>query len=333
MTDWQPRLLVPGEEPALLELLLAAFGTWPKSEISVDAIDHLRWKLEAGGDQRAAVVEADGAIVGAVLISFRELLIKRHLLRGTSGGDVAVHPTHQGKRMFTAMTPFLWDLSMATSDISYGYRSRNLAVQKTIQRFKRSIKRSIFGNFVNVLVTSARSAAPAAAQAEEPWQLCGVTTFDERIDALWRDAAPQFDFIASRTRDFLNWRFCDRRAGDYTVVVAEQDGRILGYTVERVSNGRGYLVDLLTLPGRLDVAFSLARRAVDGLRGAGVDEVDCWLPSRHSYFDALSEAGFATLKTTQDVTYRPLQTAAEELSFLLQPEANIHFTLGDTDLV
>lgn len=329
MTEWQPRLLKPGEEPALLQLFLDAYGTWPKAEISVPAIDHLRWKLEAGGDQRAAVVEAGGEIVGAVLISFRELWVKDRILRGTSGGDVAVHPAHQGKRMFTAMTPFLWDLNMATSDISYGYRSRNLAVQKTLQPFERSI----LGNFVNVLVASSHSTPPSGAQAEEPWELRSVTTFDARIDALWKDAAPQFDFIASRTQAFLNWRFCDRRAGDFTCIVAEQDGRTLGYAVERISNGRGYLVDLLTLPDRLDVVLSLARRALDDLRSAGVDEVNCWLPTRHVYFDALSEAGFATVKTTQDITYRPLGTPAHELSFLLQRETTVHFTLGDTDLV
>ncbi len=293
------------------------------------AIDHLRWKLEAGGDQRAAVVEADGAIVGAVYVSFRKLWVKGRSLRGTSGGDVAIHPAHQGKRMFTAMTPFLWDLNMASSDLSYGYRSRNLAVQKANMPFLRSK----FGNFVNVLVASTGAAPSAAPRGDEPWELRSVTTFDERIDLFWQDAASQFDFICERGKDFLNWRFCDLRAGDFTCFVAEQKGRILGYAVERISNGRGYLVDLLALPGRLDVASSLARRALDDLRGVGVDETDCWLPARHVYFDALSEAGFTALKTTQDVTYRALQTRAEELSFLLQPEASVHFTLGDTDLV
>ncbi len=327
--EWQPRLLRPGEEEALLRLLLDAYGTWPKAEISVEPLEHLRWKLEAGIEgYRAAVVEHDGAIVGAVLLSFRPLWIDGRTILGTSGGDVAVAPAYQDRGMFTAMTPFLMGVNMATADVSYGYRSSNVAVQKALP----PSRRIVFGNYVNVLVASAPS-GPIDGAPDDPWDLRIAGEFDERTDGFWKESAAQFDFIAARTRDCLNWRYCDRRAGDYTVVVAEQNGRLLGYVVGRRSHGLGYIADLLALPRRLDVVSALARRALADLRRAGVAEVHCWLASRHAYFGPLSALGFSAIKTTQDLTYRPLRAAEDELSFLRDPGTTVHFMAGDTDLV
>jgi GNAT superfamily N-acetyltransferase len=309
----------------LLELLLAAYGTWPKSELGVPAIDHLRWKLESGIEPyRAAVVEHDGIFVGGVLTSFRELVLQGQAVMGAGGGDVAVHPDYQGQGVFSAMTPFLFDINIKF-DLSYGYRSRHAAVRRAVEPYHRQV----FGNFINVFAAS--TPLPASPGGTGSPTITSITSFDERADTLWREAVPAFDFIGDRGQAHLNWRFCDRRAGDYTVFGAEDSGRLLGYAVARTSYGRGYLVDLLVQPGRVDLATALARRALEGLQN--VEEVECWLPSRHPYFDALAAAGFATVRTTQDVTYRHMRIPDEDLDFLREPSASVHFTLGDTDLV
>jgi GNAT superfamily N-acetyltransferase len=326
VTDWQPRLLRPGEEPELLDLFTTAFGTWPKPEIEVPAIDHLRWKLEIGRDpHRAVVVEDGGGIIAGVLISFRDINLQGRVLCGTSGGDLAVRPDYQGKRVFSAMTWYLRDLNRATADVSYGYRSQNIAVQRALP----PMGRGIFGNYVNVLVAK----PDAVAAPSVPWDLRVVECFDDRVDGLWKSAAAEFDFIAGRSHRYLNWRFCDVRGGNFRVLTAEQDDRLLGYAVARVSHGTGYLADLLALPGRLDVVKSLTREVLTELASQAIDEVRCWLPSRHIYFDALAGLGFSAIKTTQDLTYQPLRTPETELSLLLQPQARVHFTAGDTDLV
>jgi hypothetical protein len=50
----------------------------------------------------------------------------------------------------------------------------------------------------------------------------------------------------------MNWRYCDPARGRFTVRVAERNGKILGYLVFKISEGSGYIVDLLALPGRID---------------------------------------------------------------------------------
>ncbi len=324
--EWQPRLLRPGEEEALLRLLLAAFGTWPKAEINVEPIEHLRWKLEAAPEpQRAVVVEQDGVFIAGVLLSARPLLLRGRSLVGNMGGDLAVLPAFQNKGVFTAMQPFLHDVHAQIGDFSYGYRSEHGAVL----RATRAMKRGVFGNRLSVLVaTSQRAASPD----DVPWTLRTVDRFDDRVDALWEQAAPQFDFICARTSAFLNYRYCDRRAGDFSALIAEQDSSLLGYIVERVSHGRGYIADLLAAPGRLDVVVSLVSQALADLRMSGVDRIECWIPARHDYVRALLDLGFE-LNRTLDLTYQPFRTTEPELSFLRSAQTTVHFTAGDTDLV
>ena len=94
--------------------------------------------------------------------------------------------------------------------------------------------------------------------------------FDARADEFFEEAAKPFDFIVTRRHDYLNWRYCDPRAGRYEVLLAEQDDTLIGYAVTRVQNDRGYLVDLLARPERLDAVDALVTEAVRQMREAGV---------------------------------------------------------------
>ena len=43
----------------------------------------------------------------------------------------------------------------------------------------------------------------------------------------------------------MNWRSFDPAAGRFTVRAAEQEGRLLGDLVFKISEGQGYVADLL----------------------------------------------------------------------------------------
>jgi hypothetical protein len=160
-----------------------------------------------------------------------------------------------------------------------------------------------------------------------------VLRFDARIDTFWEAASRSFEFIPSRTKEYLNWRYCDPRAGLFSVEVAEEDGRIVGYAVSATSHSRGYLVDVLALPERHDVVAALVTRAHASFAERGMDTVQCWIPERHAYREVLAQAGFEPAKNAMRMMYRPLLATEEELAFLGGEQANMHFTLGDTDLV
>ena len=324
--EWQPRFLQPGEEPALLEVLTSAFGTWPSVEISVDPIEHLRWKIEQS-PERATVVTDGGSVICGLLMARGHVLSNGQVLVAKFISDVAVQPDYQGRGVLSSTSSFIEANWMETADLSFGYRSGRVAARKAYA----SMESGAIANGINVLVAPTHP-APLDDVSRDAWSLRPVKMFDERIDVFWNEASPQFDFATARSRDLLNWRYCDRRGGNFSVVLAEQDGRILGYAVERCSRGKGYIADLLALPGRLDVVSSLVGTALADLGRVGVKQAECWLTSRHAYLDTFASLGFKETGT-KDLMYLPFKTPDSELSYLRSPRTAVHLSAGDTDLI
>ncbi len=128
--------------------------------------------------------------------------------------------------------------------------------------------------------------------AERTWSITTLERFDDRIEGFFEEAAKPFDFLIVRGKDYMNWRYCEPAGGRFTVRVAEQDGRILGYLVFKVGEGSGYIADLLALPGRIDVVRSLVEDALHLFREVGVELVTCWMIWRHPYNGMLRRYGF-----------------------------------------
>jgi hypothetical protein len=131
----------------------------------------------------------------------------------------------------------------------------------------------------------------------------------------------------------MNWRYCDPAAGRFVARAAEQDGGILGYLVFKISEGKGYLVDLLALPGRIDVVRSLIEDALHLLREANVDSVTCWMIARHSYNRVLRRYGFIDSKRDVGLSCYPNDSDGKEVEFLADPRARIHLTHADSDWI
>jgi hypothetical protein len=174
-----------------------------------------------------------------------------------------------------------------------------------------------------------RSPPPAA------WTIATRTRFDDSIEPFLHQATRQFEFARVRTTDWLNWRFCDPRGGPFTVRVADMDGRVLGYVAFVATAERAAVADLLALPGRVDVAESLVRDALEAMRRAGAGGVRCWLPRRHPYAPVFRRLGFLRPRGREGPHFfvRVRGYDADEFAFLTQSDARIHVMLGDFDHV
>lgn len=161
------------------------------------------------------------------------------------------------------------------------------------------------------------------------WSVRTVAEFDERITAFFEAAASAFDLIQVRDREFLNWRYADRRAGPFTIRIAEDGDTILGYVVVRALATGADLADLLVLPGRDDVAYALVRDALDVARAAGAPAMRSWMVERHPYHRLLLHHGFIPVRRIVEPTYESRTTPVQ--SFLTDPDAAVHLMLGDTD--
>ena len=169
--------------------------------------------------------------------------------------------------------------------------------------------------------------APAAS-----WSIRTSGAFDARTDAFCAKASEAFDLIQYRDRLYLNWRYLDPRGGPFVVRVAEEDGELLGYAAISMAGHQAKLADVLTLPGRDDVARTLVSDAVQQARAAGKSSIRAWLPSHHPVMPALREHAFFPARSAGTLTYDD-ETPDHALAFLEDPRASVHYMLGDTDAI
>ena len=163
------------------------------------------------------------------------------------------------------------------------------------------------------------------------WVITTLRQFDGRHEPFVTEALSQFDFVADRSLEYLNWRYCDERGGPFIVRAAEQDGHLLGFAVTRVFGDLAQIADVLALPRRSDVAESLIRDAITLANRGGAKVITTRLPKYHPYRRALVRTGFFDVGHVGGEVIAPRRSDASELAFLDAPDARIHHVMGDSD--
>ena len=345
----------------MAELFEAAFGEWPGGGRSVDSRDHLRWKVASSSTDAVAFVgRVDGRLVTASTVVESALCLQGQREPYSQYCDTAVAPDMQGR----GLARYMLEQQRVCPELRL---HRALRIGEPQHPF---IRRSITGRerelrlgngvrtFYRVLDAKRcasewrrreRPYAPLAAAGLKVAALWGRTYatihqaddsprcetaegFGSQAEDLWRRAKGDFDLALERDHRWLNWRYGDSRGGGFTTWVARKDDRWLGYVVGCVREEVGYIADLLIDPASPEVTTSLLRRAVEGIASQGACGVCCWLAKRHPYTRALRRSGFLDLRDA-GVTFRPQMRSLEALAFLQLPDARIHYTIGDTDLV
>jgi hypothetical protein len=156
---------------------------------------------------------------------------------------------------------------------------------------------------------------------------------DPRFDALWSQAAAEFDVVVVRDRSHLEWRYIDRRGGASTILAAEDRGELVGWAVLKMQGARAYLADLLVVPGVEAAACALAVEARARAERAGAVQLSCWLPRRHPYRAALRRAGLLGWGRPVPLAYRFESEGGVDDGRLRRPDQRLHLTLGDFDFV
>jgi len=314
-----------GDEGGLLDLLLAAFeGVWPRRSISVPPIDHLRWKLHSHevAAKGHLFAELDGRIIACRSMWVTHLKIDEHVFLTRLAIDRAVIPAMQRHHVMSAMetrTPPEWFAPFGVIvGLSTNWQSNNF------------ISSTPHDRSIDVLGRQLEGSVTAAPVGE--WSIRRVDAFDDRVDNLWRDASSRFRLVFARTKDSLNYRYADPRAGDYSIVLAEEGDRLLGYAVYAAWKQTGQIADVLVMPERPDVLESLLAQAIAELHRTGCTSVECWGDIYHPYGPVLDKLGFAQVRRRQGVTMHWLR-GPDEVAFFADTKSAVHIMAGDTDLV
>jgi hypothetical protein len=344
----------------MLSLFRASFGTWPWSEPGVPELDYLRWKISGPASQIGSYQgRIDGRLVYATTAFSAWARVRGTRRLRVVLLDACVDPAYQGRGIFSRAVAYRQHVLRYRCDFSMHERSQKAAIE-------RGLAKRGHGRMANRVTTLSRVLAPGGTAAEPRaaglsrlltslrdralWTLGAVvastqraprfaapaqtiTRFDARFDALFEDAAKGFDWIGERDAAFMAWRFGDPRAGRHVVRALGDERRLLGFSAVRLKGNRAYLEDLLALPGRTDVVETLVADAIELARAHGAAILECWLPRHHPYRPSLRRHGFFDRGHDPGISYHAVEMPPEELRFLEDPQARVHFMLADTDLV
>jgi RimJ/RimL family protein N-acetyltransferase len=328
--NWAARFANEDDAEGILDLLVATFGSWPIHEIDVAAVEHLRWKLFGRDDVRPwqIVVEDGGRIVGLNAVYRQRIKVKGQFRSAHQVVDLAVLPEYQNRGVISATRRFVVSDRIPYFDVLFGPRG-NVGAREAIRRTGKWDPAERKNTFLHVLVLEGPVATPPSAR-QSSWLVHTPPRFDDRIRPFWEEAAAPFELISAHDEEFLNWRYCDPRAGRWTVHTAEEDGKLLGYVTYRVSNNWAYVGGLLALPDRLDVVASLLGTMMSALHQQGIPSVQCWSTMHHPYRAVLRGLGIE--KKRRHVRFT-IHAEGEDFSGLENPAAALHIVAGDTDLV
>jgi GNAT superfamily N-acetyltransferase len=284
------------------------------------------------------VGEVDGKIIASQCYWLQRVHVQGRELLAKQGVDFCVHPDFQRLGVRKRLWQFAADTPHRNFQVLFGAASTHPAMRRVEAAFQPAPS-SKLANAVQTFVRRQSSTPAPSPAARDSVTVREARRFDDGFDAFWDAASESFDFACVRDSAALNWRYADARAGRFTIHVAEDGARgagpICGFAASCVPKpGRGYIADLLALPGRDDVAAALLERAVAALSDAGVSKIEAWLPGRHPYRALLDANGFRP----RGAVAFGVRPAIEYLStlpmpFRDDPAAAIHISAGDCDLV
>ena len=309
--------------------LRANFARWPPFPVAGGDEEHLGWKLASHplAPKDHWVAELDERIVGTHFAWAQDALLRGQRVVVTGGADAAVAEDVRGRGVLSAMRSTRDAVVRATFDLRIS-RGAHAAVNRVRDRDGESR----FGNAVELLEASTawpglsdvlrRRTAPTVRRIER---------FDASSDDLWERSRHEFDFAIDRSHPHLNWRYGDPRGGASERGALFDGAAMRGYFVVRTAGSRAVLSDILVAPEDEAALMALLRAARAASRRTGARRLRAWLPALHPYRAAFARAGFAATGQTVDLRFSRARLPWEEIAFLGEPDARVHFAMGDLD--
>jgi len=347
----------PGDEDAIAELFLKSFDGWPPFAINGTPREFLDWYYAPHSTTQgmSLVVEIDGQIVAASTRILRPARVGGVWHPARLGGYVATDAAFRGRGVYRLLAElgdsqpqhFAWHLTQVASLIGMTERRGVFPLTNPFEvhvavlgapELERPLHPRVLAKAAIYWGVSLYGTARRLRRAEVA--TCSarrVSKFDARVTGLADRAAAEFYFFPLRDEEFLNWRYCDPRAGTFTVAVAEDGDALLGYVVLRTDGHRAHVVDLLVDPSRSDALHLLVDTALEEAQAAGCDSVECWMFHHHPYRAAIEEAGFVRFpsrskRLAAQTRIEPFGVDRTAFAFLNTRFATLHIMEGDTDL-
>lgn len=313
----------PGDEEGIVQLLELVFDGWPQIDIPGSPLDYWRWKHGSKlNESICSVCEHDGQIVGCHHMKPLKIKVLDETVLGATSMDLAVHPDHRrlgflnqlrdlsvgsAKKAGIKFTYYITGNPVMIKRLSrlgrpFPHPMANLVRIKDVDRQLKAIPVNNawamkLGFQMSKLMNDLKNLYRKSEPLKKEFEISQIDGFDEGINAFWEKTSSHYDYIVERDKDYLNWKYCDPRTGDYVIKGVLEEGCLLGYVVLRINRYRkdypvGYVVDLLVLPNRNDAAAALIEDSIRYFDDQKINIVNYQVVSVHPYEQLFKNQGF-----------------------------------------
>ena len=328
----------PSDEGKIVELLELVFTGWPHFDLKCTPLDHWKWKYldNPTNGSVMSLALSDDEVVGCFGLFIQRIKIGDRSYLCSNGVDVAVHPDFRRMGIYNKMWDLMKELKIDTGiKFHFGVEGNPIIIQKNLKlgfhlfpfsvlqfirmhdidmhlrlRPTKYAKFKKYGFQLLKFYNTHAFAIPSLTSSADDSHICEIKRFDNRVNTFWNEIKNHYNFIMERTKDYLNWRYCDPRGGNYIVKIAEKKGDILGYSITRINKYEieyptGYIVDIITLPNRFDVFNILVKNAVQHFNDNNINLVQSLVIKNHFHERLLRSHGFLNIRNKLYLNYPP----------------------------
>ena len=346
-----------GDEEEIIQVLNGAFHGWPRIDLECTPKDHWRWKYLVSPIQShvVAVATSEGRVVGVNQQYAVKVKVGEEIILGNYAGDLAVDVEFRGRGRSKDLIEFSGQLREKQDIHLVYFVTRNPYLIKSysshypefpfeVAALARIVDIDEHLNMIpmknSLLIKTGYLAVKTINQilvkdshtGLRNGQVSEIDQFGEEFDEFWCSIQHDYRFILERKSSYLNWRYCDERAGNFRVTRYDEDGVLTGYCVTRINRFRedypiGYVVDLMTLKDRAEVADILVLEALSHFDENNVNLVLAACIRKHRYQRLFRRHGFVN----PGINFKLYHLSALKEVSIENDYDKVHFMFGDID--
>jgi len=362
---WYVRTYKEGDESGITKLLKRNFEDW-LWEYKQNPFGHL-----------IGVAAHDNQLVGHMAMVPVNMKIGTKTVLASQAVDLVVHPEFRRQGIFLAIGRFLAEeterkaidiwygipnklahsghlkygwfdvckVPLLIKPISLGRVSETFMGKHKLTRFfnRYKISRKTSKIILQLISSIDRLFAKIFNQtgdndSKKNFEIRAISSFDERVDVLWKKASKDYPLAVVRTSEYLNWRYVKKPQAKYRILSAERSGEIVGYIVlktrEEENLKSGYIVDIFAQCSDKSLIQSLILKAIEHLKEEKVDLIYCWMLknglSTRVYYKTLRYNGFTHFFGRTHPLIARANSPRLSKYFIGDPK-NWFITIGDSD--
>jgi len=349
----------PGDVKQIIGLLQEVYGDWPRVDLECTALDHWTWKYPENqhGKRVVSVAKHGDRVVGVSQQYAVRVKVGGEIDDWGYAGDLVVHPDYRRRGISNMLVEhdvkLRHEYDMPSSYFvtrnpylvkSYSEKFPEFPFSVTVLIHVKDIDKQIqaipvdnpslmkIGYTVVKQLQDIRNVIRGNRDDPEV-KVVKADRFGSQIDVFWDKVRDDYDFIIERKRSYLNWRYCDRRAGDFDVKLAMDGSEVIGFCVNRVNRYRreypiGFVVDLQTMKNREDAADALLLDAMKYFEGNDVNTVLAACTKTHPLWTRFQRQGFVDTRIDFILYYN---SPVKQYECLRDTKLRVNFMFGDID--